>query len=77
VSSVAALGRKANGAIVTEDKKWEDDKVNTNYAISKYQAEMEVWRAIGEGLHAVISQYNIGLWRLEQFQLCDFQNSVR
>ncbi len=54
VSSVAALGRKTNGAIVTEDKKWEDDKINTNYAISKYQAEMEVWRAMGEGLQAVI-----------------------
>lgn len=54
VSSVAALGRKTNGAIVTEEKKWEDNNVNTNYAISKYQAEMEVWRGIGEGLKAVI-----------------------
>jgi len=54
VSSVAALGRKTNGAIVTEEKKWEDSKVNTNYAISKYQAEMEVWRGMGEGLQAVI-----------------------
>ena len=54
VSSVAALGRKTNGTIVTEEKQWEESKVNTNYAISKYQAEMEVWRAIGEGLHAVI-----------------------
>lgn len=54
VSSVAALGRKNNGAVVTEEKKWEDSKTNTNYAISKYQAEMEVWRGIGEGLPAVI-----------------------
>lgn len=54
VSSVAALGRKNNGTVVTEEKQWEDSTVNTNYAISKYQAEMEVWRAIGEGLHAVI-----------------------
>ena len=54
VSSVAALGRKTNGAIVTEEKKLEDNKINTNYAISKYQAEMEVWRGIGEGLKAVI-----------------------
>lgn len=54
VSSVAALGRKNNGSIVTEEKQWEDSKVNTNYAISKFQAEMEVWRAIGEGLRAVI-----------------------
>ena len=54
VSSVAALGRKSNGTIVTEAKKWEDDKVNTGYAISKYQAEMEVWRGMGEGLQTVI-----------------------
>jgi dihydroflavonol-4-reductase len=54
VSSVAALGRKNNGTIVTEEKKWEDSKVNTNYAISKNQAEMEVWRGMGEGLQTVI-----------------------
>lgn len=54
VSSVAALGRKNDGATVTEEKKWEDSNINTNYAISKYLAEMEVWRGIGEGLHAVI-----------------------
>jgi dihydroflavonol-4-reductase len=54
VSSVAALGRKTDGAIVTEEKQWEDSKINTNYAISKYQAEMEVWRGIAEGLRAVI-----------------------
>lgn len=54
VSSVAALGRKTNGAIVTEEKKWEDSKINTNYAISKYQAEMEVWRGIAEGLSSAI-----------------------
>jgi nucleoside-diphosphate-sugar epimerase len=54
VSSVAALGRKTNGTIVTEEKQWEDSKINTSYAISKYQAEMEVWRGMSEGLRAVI-----------------------
>ena len=54
VSSVAALGRKTNATVVNEEKKWEDSNTNTNYAISKYQAEMEVWRGIGEGLPAVI-----------------------
>jgi dihydroflavonol-4-reductase len=54
VSSVAALGRTNNGDTVNEDKKWEESKLNTNYAISKYQAEMELWRGIGEGLNAVI-----------------------
>jgi dihydroflavonol-4-reductase len=54
VSSVAAIGRKTNGAVINEDKKWEDSPVNTNYAISKYHAEMEVWRGIAEGLNGVI-----------------------
>jgi nucleoside-diphosphate-sugar epimerase len=54
VSSVAALGRTARGEQVTEDKKWEGNKLNTNYAISKYHGEVEVWRGVGEGLPAVI-----------------------
>jgi dihydroflavonol-4-reductase len=53
VSSVAALGR-TNGGEVTEEKTWEDSKYNTNYAISKFYGEMEVWRGIGEGLRGVI-----------------------
>jgi len=54
ISSVAALGRTANGGSVNEDKKWEESKINTHYARSKQKAEMEVWRAMGEGLDAVI-----------------------
>ena len=54
VSSVAALGRTGLGEQVTEDKSWEDNRYNTNYAISKFHGEMEVWRGIGEGLPAVI-----------------------
>lgn len=54
ISSVAALGRKTDGAHVDEEKKWEDSKANTHYAKSKYRAELEVWRGISEGLNAVI-----------------------
>ncbi len=54
ISSVAALGRTANGGLVTEEKKWEETKVNTHYARSKYQGELEVWRGISEGLNGVI-----------------------
>lgn len=54
ISSVAALGRTAGGGHVNEEKKWEESKVNTHYAKSKYKAEVEVWRGIGEGLNAVI-----------------------
>jgi dihydroflavonol-4-reductase len=54
VSSVAALGRRRDGATVDEGKQWDEASLNTHYAISKYRGEMEVWRAIAEGLTAVI-----------------------
>jgi dihydroflavonol-4-reductase len=54
ISSVAALGRTANGGHVNEEKKWEESNVNTHYAISKFKAELHVWRGMSEGLDAVI-----------------------
>ena len=54
ISSVAALGRTAKETKVTEEKKWSKSKSNTHYAISKYFAEMEVWRAMGEGMEVMI-----------------------
>jgi dihydroflavonol-4-reductase len=54
ISSVAALGRDAAGGRVNEEKKWEDNKINTHYAKSKFKAELQVWRGISEGLDAVI-----------------------
>ena len=54
ISSIAALGRNANGGAVNEEKKWEDNKINTHYAKSKFKAELQVWRGISEGLDAVI-----------------------
>jgi nucleoside-diphosphate-sugar epimerase len=54
VSSIAALGRTGNGATINEQQPWEEHNLNTNYAISKYSGEMEVWRGIGEGLNAAI-----------------------
>lgn len=54
ISSVAALGRTAGGGHVNEERKWEDSKINTHYAITKHKAEMHVWRGMAEGLNAVI-----------------------
>jgi dihydroflavonol-4-reductase len=54
VSSVAALGRTLQATTVSEEKKWEDSKANTHYAITKHQAEMQVWRGFAEGLEGVI-----------------------
>jgi nucleoside-diphosphate-sugar epimerase len=54
ISSVAALGRTVNGLHVNEEKKWEESKTNTHYAISKFKAELHVWRGMSEGLDTVI-----------------------
>jgi dihydroflavonol-4-reductase len=54
ISSVAALGRTAHGGHVNEDRKWEESRMNTHYAKSKFKAELEVWRGSGEGLSTVI-----------------------
>lgn len=54
VSSVAVLGQKRKGVEIDETMNWSEETGNSNYAESKYLAEMEVWRGIGEGLDAVI-----------------------
>lgn len=55
ISSIAALGRAGKeNKQVSEETHWEDSNTNTAYAIGKYQSEMEVWRAMAEGLDAAI-----------------------
>lgn len=54
ISSVSALARPKQGHLINEGKQWEEFKPRTHYAASKYHAEMEVWRGIGEGLDALI-----------------------
>ncbi len=54
VSSVSALGRKRNNAIVNETAKWSEENNLSGYGKSKYYAELEVWRGISEGLNSVI-----------------------
>lgn len=54
VSSVAALGRIRPGELISENMNWSEDTSNSEYGKTKYLSEMEVWRGIGEGLHAVI-----------------------
>jgi dihydroflavonol-4-reductase len=55
VSSIASLGRSAiEGVPIDEEVEWEESEYNSVYARSKYMAEMEVWRAIAEGLDAAV-----------------------
>jgi nucleoside-diphosphate-sugar epimerase len=54
VSSVAALGRKNNNQLISENAPWLEDEDYSVYGLSKYLAELEVWRGISEGLNAAI-----------------------
>ena len=55
VSSIAALGdTKAHETLITEETEWNFEKQHSDYALSKYGAEMEVWRGYQEGLDVVI-----------------------
>ena len=54
VSSTAAIGRNELSSQYSETNKWVTSTSNSNYAVSKYSAEMEVWRAQEEGLNVSI-----------------------
>ncbi|MEQ9104207.1 MAG: SDR family oxidoreductase [Rhodothermales bacterium] len=54
-SSIAALGRSERSTdCLDESASWTPSRLNTEYAHSKYLAELEVHRGIAEGLDAVI-----------------------
>lgn len=53
VSTIGTIGKSVTHTPATEENEWNDQKVNV-YALSKYQAEMEVWRGSQEGLSVVM-----------------------
>ncbi|GAB1308342.1 NAD-dependent epimerase/dehydratase family protein [Urechidicola sp. KH5] len=66
VSSIAAVGRSMTGKPIKEESEWQIENSNYGYAITKYGAELEVWRGTQEGLDAVIVNPGIilgaGFW---------------
>jgi len=55
VSSIAALGDLVqNATIISENTEWNPESNHSDYAISKYGAELEVWRGFQEGLAVII-----------------------
>jgi len=68
VSSIATIGHEPNpDQFITEDTEWNPEEDNNVYAITKYGAEMEVWRGTQEGVPAVIVNPGIvlgpGYWK--------------
>ncbi len=67
VSSIAALGdTKEDGDTITEETDWNPEVRHGDYALAKYGAEMEVWRAWQEGLKVVVVNpgliFGYGFW---------------
>lgn len=67
VSSVATLGTPEQGeTVVSENTPWCPESKHSNYSLSKFHSELEVWRGIAEGLNAVIINPSIilgaGFW---------------
>lgn len=54
ISSIATLGKNLLNTPIDEKAEWNPETTNSVYAITKYGAEMEVWRGVQEGLNAVI-----------------------
>ena len=81
ISSVAALGRKDGADVIDETTKWQPSKNNSNYAESKYLAEMEVWRGQEEGLKIVILNPSTvlgpGKWDSSSMQIFKYANEGR
>jgi dihydroflavonol-4-reductase len=73
LSSVAAIGRDPKALKIDESSKWIESDLNSQYAISKYLGELEVWRGIEEGLNAIMLCPTIvmgpGNWNLSSTKL--------
>ena len=54
VSSIAAVGRTKPDQVVNEKNIYQTSPYNTEYGLSKFLGEQEVWRGIAEGLNAAI-----------------------
>lgn len=66
VSSIATIGVTLGDNEITEDTHWNPEEDNSVYAITKYGAEMEIWRGTQEGLDAIIVNPGViigaGIW---------------
>jgi dihydroflavonol-4-reductase len=67
VSSIAALGRHKKEQHLDENNHWQRNEFGSDYGVSKYLGEQEVWRGIAEGLNAVIINPSVimgsGFWK--------------
>lgn len=67
VGSIASVGDSINDQLITEENEWNKELDNSGYSITKFGAEMEVWRASQEGVEVVIVNPGVilgsGFWQ--------------
>ena len=72
------MGRVKEGTWIDESARWQRSSFNTNYAISKFKGEQEVWRGAAEGLSVVVVNPGIilgsGYWDSGTAQLFELIN---
>jgi len=63
VSSISAIAKVKDSNVIKESNTWEVTKDTSQYGISKFQSEMEVWRGSAEGLPVAIVNPSVILGR--------------
>ncbi len=67
VSSIAAVEKNTTNLPTDESENWNNSVTKSGYSITKYGAEMEVWRASQEGVDVVIVNPGVilgsGFWQ--------------
>src|SRR5690606_16292691 len=78
VSSIATLGKSKGPMEVTEESEWNEQDANV-YGMTKYAAEMEVWRGSQEGLAVAIINPGVivgpGFWQTGSGEL--FRTAIK
>lgn len=73
VSSIAAINNLDHKDDLNEDVFWKTSGTESDYALSKYGAERQVWRGMEEGLNAVIVNPGVilspGFWQQSSSRL--------
>lgn len=81
ISSVAALGRHKDTTPTTEASKWENGPLISQYSLSKFLAETEVWRGQTEGLSVAALYPTIvlgaGRWWEGSLKIVDYATKAR
>lgn len=54
ISSVAALGRHRKGSVINEETRWIQGMPASDYGLSKYLSELEVFRGMEEGMQVSV-----------------------